>query len=317
MRIGWVALLGLALTGTAGAADFSNFYDYLKSFGMKTDYLESLCRNLDVRFDLDENDHPGKFAPTMGYLQLQKSLLEPHTTDAIARELTDSQRRTLIHELVHAEYHHKLGGGKFTKPDSSWAAGTPQKAHYDAWFIYREDLFGQDGQWLTKLKAEEICGFTVEGNFNEVFEVADILVKYNTDPAYFPDIAAKFGPVVKLGHELVLPDGSPDYPQPASHKRVVRTFEFGNRKVPSYFNDKPLPYTDKAIERKALFADGLGLKPPPTTGDLIDRMNRAKTLWMDLVRSRVYEARLKSVGQVVPRQWVASPVDNLKFGTGR
>lgn len=290
--------------GPGSAADLSSFYDALRSVGMKTEYLEKLAGLTPTSFTLSEDDNAAVFSVMTGKLKLQKSMAEPGTEKTIY-ELPWQHQLTLLHELTHAEYVHVLKGG-FREPTATGGAGSPERVHYDAWAAWKADVRGQ-GTFVqySNLKAEEVCGYMIEANIGEVLEAAANIIKYNSDPYYYKDIAARFGSLEKLADELVLPDGTPSYPSVDGHKRLERGYKFGERRPNAQFENKTIEYTNYDSFRRDLYARGLGLNAPKTTGDLIDRMNTVRTARMDAVRGKILRDRRASLGLAMIPRWGA------------
>lgn len=308
-----VGALALAGSAWAGDADPKNFFLKLESVGLSTEYVRALAAKFRISFDFSSEDDPaGLFSLVTGRMKINRSLAEAGS-DRIKFDLPHNDFLTLIHEFTHADYYHNLNGG-FTEPTVKGAADSPEKAHYDAWWYWKNDIRGAALiVRFSNLRAEEVCGYSMEANVGELFEIVNHLVKYNTQPFWVKDIEKQFGPLDQLGDELVLPDGSANFPNPAEHKKVAPTYAFGDRTCRPYFENKPFEFTDNVEFRRGLYKRGLGLKTPKTTGDLIDRLNRIRNPWIDGIRLQALNERRKAQGQPALTRLPDAPAGDRKL----
>lgn len=290
-----VAVLVASVTPAAAAtsvADLENFYKRLESIGLDTKYIRALGGSFKAYFSLfDDGDPPAAWSVVTKKLDLHNEIKEK-SSNKVLFDVDINGLNTLIHEFSHAEYSMRLKGGAL-EPSVTGAAGSPEKGHYDLWRFWKDEQRRSFWYSWSNLAAEELCGYFMGTNYDQLFRVADRIILYNL--ASNAEIEATYGgDLLKLQDEIVLPPENPTGRPQADAAQLKPAFVFGQQKpFDPQFSNKPIQkWTEPKPLMLEMYKNSLGLKPPATTGDLLEKLNTIRNPWIDQKRLAILNSRL-------------------------
>lgn len=288
------ALLGIWVAAAPGAAapSLEPLFDQLEGLGLHLAYLRGLTARVAFQFTDDmrtfhlpfqgkDRSIQARYGGLGNQIFLLDELREGETDAFPTRGLGDHDMNSVLHELAHASFDLDAEQG-----GDGLAALALRGAHAE---IVR-DLEADPGQKLRlSQKADEVCGYLVGEAYGELFRVAEAIVRYNsTGP----------GGWSPAGEAFLLP------PDPAGRAALGIPEEFGLIHVDGVasaphglFGQRMdrIGWRERDEVKRALFRGALGLVPPTTAEELVQRMNAAQGAWIEERRQRVRRARARIV----------------------
>jgi len=284
----------------SGSVDMTDFLTLLEDMTLDTTVLRGLLGQISVSFRPPTNEANAEYGWILNHLYLPDSLRDPKT-GGVRYNLNSSEISTVIHELTHAAEDLLASG--------SAPAGSPAYEHHQALAMLASQV--RDGAWAAhkpRTKANELASYYMGRAVADVADALDALRIYNARLGGGGTLVSDEEQARRLGGHILLFDQKPvgarpggDAPQTwkdmqhrmLGHADVINAAQLGGRDIG----------VEPAAEIKGrLFQNALGLKPPLSVRELVDRLNdpQRRSPGIDALRQEALEARLKSARSAVP-----------------
>ena len=281
-----------SLQDKSGNTDMSEFFRRLESIGLETGELRAVTSKIKVVFGGQSADAAAEYGYILNRLHIPIDFKESGSS-RVRFDLETGNIDTIIHEYVHAER------DVSASPDAP--KGSPAREHYDAVHAIQADLRSQSLFYrYSWMKADEVSAYFMGEAIGTVFDAVNDIVTYNT--AFKGAKPATLAEAERLGGLLIIP--SAQSPKLDSwEKLMLKSYaKFGQNNVydeaqfkgsiVSGFTD--IHWTERQNIKDDIYNNVLGLKPPRTLQELVDRLNSIDNEWIRGVRTKVAEIRIKN-----------------------
>lgn len=302
--------LALALAATPALladpqVDLEPLFERLESIGLRTAQARRVLSEIEVHRFEDDPDDPAMARYEWG----DDDLLLPSTycvpgTHVLRADLEPDEIGTVIHELSHAEYD--------TVASEDAPRGNVDYIHWDCVNTIWAQLFTAEDQQTglpgifglasyPRMKADEVSSYFIGKSIQQVFRAVSNLVAYNVSIG--SKHVASVEEANELGGTLLLPRPEDD----DAISRMIRGVDrFGRVSVrtDAHFqatgitSPKPIGWDEAGNDwlKDRMYRYILGLFPPATMQELVDRLNALpetgrRGAWIRGVRARVAAAR--------------------------
>jgi len=272
----------------SGDADMLPFFHRLESIGLDTREIRAVTGKVEVFFRKPSSDAEAGYSYISDNLYIPYELREANSK-RIRFALETNNINTLLHEYVHAARDVSAGADA--------PRGTPGREQYEAESAIQADLRSQALFYrYSGMKANEVSAYFMGAAIAWVFTAANDVVFYNTKfNGSKPSTVAE---AERLGGLLILPS-----PGSASswERMILNSYaRFGQDSVydDAKLNDNVITgfalihWPEREFIKENMYNNILGLKPPKTLVELVERLNTIDNDWIRGVRREVAAARL-------------------------
>jgi hypothetical protein len=271
----------------AGNPDFTEFYRRLESVGLRTDDVRALTAKLGLHYGFLRGG-AGRYGFILNNLYLPPENFKEAGSSRIRFDLEPPQISTLIHELCHA--------AADLTASADAAKGSAAREHHEAMHAIWGDLRSQAFFYrYAGLKSDEVVAYIMGADIGKLFETANLLVIFNSkldglDLSQKPDAMSE---QEFLSGKFILPKPDAKIPAAWLENDLNGGRRFGGSRVYDIaeFEGKKIHWEERGFIKDDIYRHVLGLDPPRTVQELVDRLNSIENEWVKGVRREIAAGR--------------------------